>query len=40
MPMPVPALCRIVAADCPRMVENKIHDMCGVCFPELPGLFG
>jgi len=33
----VPALRRILAADCPRMVEGKFHDICGVFFPGLRG---
>jgi hypothetical protein len=37
--MPVPALRRIVAADCARMVEGRVHDPCGVHFPDLSGLF-
>jgi hypothetical protein len=33
--LPVPTLRRIVAADCPRMIEGKMHDVCGVHFPDL-----
>jgi hypothetical protein len=28
-----------VAANCPKMVEAKLHDPCGVHFPGLGGLF-
>jgi hypothetical protein len=30
---------RIVAGDCARMVEAKMHDPCGVHFPELSKIF-
>jgi hypothetical protein len=33
--MPIPALLRIIAADCPRMVAGRMHDVCGVHFPGL-----
>lgn len=33
--MPIPTLLRIIAADCPRMVAGKMHDVCGVHFPGL-----
>jgi hypothetical protein len=33
--LPVPALRQIVAADCPKMIEGKVHDVCGVHFPGL-----
>jgi hypothetical protein len=33
--LPVPALRRIVAADCARVIENKMHDAYGVHFLEL-----
>lgn len=33
--IPIPALLRIIAADCPRMVEGRMHDVCGVHFPGL-----
>jgi hypothetical protein len=33
--LPVPELRHIVAADCPRMIEGKISDPCGVHFPGL-----
>jgi len=33
--LPMLALRRIVAADCPRMQADKIHDICGVHFPGL-----
>jgi hypothetical protein len=29
------ALLRIIAADCPRMIEGRTHDVCGVHFPDL-----
>jgi hypothetical protein len=35
--MPIPELRHIVAADCPRMIEGKIADPCGVHFPGLAG---
>jgi hypothetical protein len=35
--LPVPELRRIIAADCPRMIEGKMHDVCGIHFPELAG---
>ena len=33
--MPVPALLRLIAADCPRMQARRMHDVCGVNLPEL-----
>lgn len=36
--LPVPELRRILAVDCPRMIEGKMHDPCGVHFPGLNGL--
>jgi hypothetical protein len=33
--MPIPTLPRIVAADCPRMRAERMHDVCGVHFPGL-----
>ena len=33
--LPIPALLRIVAADCPRMQAERVHDVCGVHFPGL-----
>jgi hypothetical protein len=35
----MPKLRLIIAADCPRMQADKMHDVCGVHFPQLPGLF-
>ena len=35
--LPVPELLRIIAADCARMIEGKMHDVCGIHFPGLPG---
>jgi hypothetical protein len=35
--LPTPELRRILAADCPRMIEGKIHDVCGIHFPGLLG---
>jgi hypothetical protein len=32
---PIPELRHIIAADCPRMIEGKIADPCGVHFPGL-----
>jgi hypothetical protein len=34
---PVPELRQVVAADCPRMIEDKMHAPCGVRFPGLAG---
>ena len=31
--IPVPALLRLLAADCPRMQADKMHDVCGVHMP-------
>lgn len=36
--MPVPALLRIIAADCPRMQAGRLHDVGGVHLPGLVGL--
>ena len=36
--LPIPELRRIVAADCSRMIEAKMHDVCGVLFPGLVGV--
>jgi hypothetical protein len=33
--LPMPALRRIIAADCPRMIAGQLHDVCGVHFPGL-----
>jgi hypothetical protein len=35
--LPTPELRRIVAADCPRMIAEQMHDVCGVHFPGLSG---
>jgi hypothetical protein len=35
--LPGPELRRILAADCPRMIEGKNHDVCGIHFPGLSG---
>ena len=35
--MPVPKLRQLLAGDCRGMIENKIHDPCGVHFPGLAG---
>ena len=32
------ALRCILAGDCPRMIAQEIHDVCGIHFPELVGL--
>jgi hypothetical protein len=34
---PVPELRQTIAAECPRSIESKISDPCGVHFPELAG---
>jgi hypothetical protein len=33
--MPIPELRRLIAADCPRMIAGRMHDVCGVRFPRL-----
>ncbi len=33
--MPMPELRQVVAADCPRLVAQAWHDVCGVRFPGL-----
>ena len=38
--MPIPALLRLIAVDCPRMQADKFHDVCGVHLPELGRLMG
>lgn len=32
---PIPALLRIIAADCPRMQAAQVHDVCGIHLPQL-----
>ncbi len=36
--LPMPELGHIVAADCPRIMAGRLHDVCGVHFPGLAGL--
>jgi len=36
----IPALLRLLAADCHRMQADKMHDVCGVHMPGLPRLMG
>jgi hypothetical protein len=36
--LPVPKLRVIIAADCSRMIENRMHDVCGAHFPQLSTL--
>ena len=36
--MAIPALLRLLAADCPRMKADKMHDVCGVHIPALSRL--
>ena len=36
--LPMPELRGIIAADCSRMIENRMHDVCGVHFPQLSRL--
>jgi len=36
--MPLPELRQIIAADCPRMIAGRIHDVCGTHFSGLIGL--
>jgi hypothetical protein len=33
--LPIPDLRRIIAADCPRMIADHVHDVCGMHFPGL-----
>ena len=33
--VPIPAMLRLLAADCPRMRADKMHDVCGVHIPVL-----
>jgi hypothetical protein len=35
--LPIPELRHVLAADCPRMIDGKAHDVCGVHFPTLSG---
>jgi hypothetical protein len=36
--LPLPELRHVVAADCPRLVAGRLHDVCGVHFPGLATL--
>jgi len=36
--MPLPELRQIIAADCPRMIAGRVHDVCGAHFSGLIGL--
>lgn len=36
--MPVPELLRVLSADCPRQIADKMHDRCGAHLPGLAGL--
>ena len=36
--LPMPLLRKHVAADCPRTLANRMHDPCGVHFPDLSRL--
>lgn len=36
----IPAMLRLLAADCPRMRADKMHDVCAVHVPGLPRLIG
>jgi hypothetical protein len=36
--LPMPALRRIIAVDCPRMIADHVHDVCGVHFLGLIGV--
>jgi len=36
--MPLPELRRIIAADCPRMIAGRVHDVCRAHFSGLIGL--
>ena len=33
--LPMPDLCRILAADCLHMIAGHVQDVCGVHFPGL-----
>ena len=37
--MPVPMLLRIIAADCPPLMAEQIHDTCGISAAQLQGIF-
>ena len=36
---PVPGPARLLTPTCPRRQAGKLHDPCGVRFPQVPGLF-
>ena len=36
--LPMPNLGRLLAADCPRLIADRIHDVCGWRFPGLSGV--
>ena len=36
--MPVPDLIRLLSADCPRRIANKMLDACGAHLPGLAGI--
>lgn len=36
---PGPSLRQILAADCPKMIANEMHDPCGIHFPEMSERF-
>lgn len=36
--MPMPTLGRLLAADCPRLIADRMHDVCGWRFPQLSRL--
>lgn len=38
--MGLPDLWKPLAGDCPRAQSIAIHDGCGICYPQLPALFG
>jgi hypothetical protein len=37
--MPMPALLRIIAADCPRLTAERIFDICGIRCPQMVPIF-
>jgi hypothetical protein len=38
--LPIPELLAILSADCPRRIEEKAHDPCGIYAPELQKRLG
>ena len=38
--MPIPTLLRMLSADCPRRLAERIAEPCGVHLPQLADVFG